>query len=87
MANGFADFFFDQPAQAMKDQVAADEEAFKAGKLTEPRYFMQRYMHLKDAKFTGGGLSSSIELRHTRVLLSQVTAWSVGQCYVGPAPS
>ncbi|GLB83486.1 hypothetical protein [Mycobacterium kiyosense] len=87
MADDFADFFFDQPAKAMADEVVADREAFRAGKLIEPRYFMHRHLHLKDAAFTGGGSPTSFHLGYTRVLLSQVAAWSVGTHYVGPPPA
>jgi hypothetical protein len=87
MADEFAEFFFDGPAKAMADEVVADREAFKAGKLTEPRFLMHRHLHLKDAAFTGGGAPTSFHLGYTRVLLSQVAAWSVGTHYVGAAPS
>jgi hypothetical protein len=38
---------------------------------------MLRHLHLRDAYFTAPG-QKSISLGHTRVLLTQVAAWSVG---------
>ncbi len=72
-AKTFAEFFFEEPAQVMADQVLADEQAFKDGKLREPRHFMTRYLHLKQAYYTAPG-QTSVSLDRTRVLLSQVVA-------------
>jgi hypothetical protein len=77
VAKEFAEFFFDEPAKVYADKVEADTEAFKSGKLIEPRYLMARQLHLKDAYYTVPG-QTSVPLGRTRVLLSQVAAWSVG---------
>lgn len=73
----FAEFFFDQPAKSAAEQIEKDTQDFRDGKLKEPRYFMARHIHLTKAYFTVPG-NPSVELGHTRVLLSRVVSWSIG---------
>ncbi|MFA4083456.1 hypothetical protein ONA92_17305 [Mycobacteroides salmoniphilum] len=84
LADAFAEFFFDQPAKAAAEQVDKDDQAFKDGGLIEPIYMMARYIHLKDALHSVPG-QSDFPLDYTRVLLSQVVAWSIGQRWSGQA--
>jgi len=79
-AADYAEFFFDEPAKFSAEQVEKNNTAFKEGKLTEPPYMMVRYLHLKDARYSVPG-QSHLPLGYTRVLLSQVAAWSVGQTW------
>lgn len=81
-ADAFAEFFFDQPAKAAAEQVGKDDQAFQDGSLIEPVYMMARYIHLKDARYSVPG-QSNLALDYTRVLLSQVVAWSLGQRWSG----
>ena len=81
----FAKDMFDGPAQIAEDQQREALEALKDlkdGEDTTPstveRTLMYRQIHLSDAWFVPGG-APSISLGHTRVLLSQVSAWSVGR--------
>ena len=81
----FADGMFDSPAQAAEDRQRAALDALKdlkEGEDTTPstveRTAMYRHIQLSDAWWYPGG-APAIELGHTRVLLSQVSAWSVGR--------
>jgi hypothetical protein len=76
-----AQLFFDDTAQALGDELKAELDALERGETLTPgtglsRTLMGRYLYLKDAQFTAPGYES-IPLGHTRVLLSQVAAWSV----------
>lgn len=81
----FADSMFEGPAQIAEDQQRQAIEALKdlgddedTTPSTFERTLMYRQLHLSDAWWYPGG-SPPISLGHTRVLLSQVTSWSVGR--------
>ncbi|MBU8820109.1 hypothetical protein KL864_29945 [Mycolicibacterium goodii] len=76
-AKDYAEFFFDEPAERSTEFINADRQAFADGKLSEPRHMMTRYIHLKDSWFSVPG-QQSLELGYARILLSQVTGWTVG---------
>jgi hypothetical protein len=81
----FATDMFEAPAQIAEDQQREAVEKLKdlkEGEDTTPstveRIVMYRHIHLRDAYWIPGG-APAIPLGHTRVLLSQVSAWSVGR--------
>lgn len=74
--------FFDFAAEQMDQNVKEMSEAFDKGERDEPRWPMVRQIHLQDARFSVPG-QNHISLGYTRVLLSQVIAWSCGQRWVG----
>lgn len=83
--DNFAEQMFDVPAQMVEEQQRQAIEALKDLKddedttpSTVERTLMYRMMHLSDA-FWHPGAALPIALGHTRVLLSQVTAWSIGR--------
>ena len=81
--------FFDDTAQALGDELKGELDALQRGETPTPltglsRTLMGRYLYLKGAEFTAPG-HESIPLGHTRVLLSQVAAWSVGTRTVSSA--
>lgn len=80
----FADDFFDGPAKAEEDKQREAIEALKDLKddedttpSTVERTLMHRYLNLSNAWWYPGG-APAIELGYTRVLLSRISAWSVG---------
>ena len=82
VAKRLAQLFFDDTAQTLGDELKAELDALERGETPTPgtglsRTLMGRYLYLKDAQFTALG-HESIPLGHTRVLVSQVAAWSVG---------
>ena len=82
VAKRLAQLFFDDTAQALGEELKAELDALDRGETPTPvtglsRTLMGRYLYLKDSQFTAPG-HESIPLGHTRVLLSQVAAWSVG---------
>ena len=81
----FADDMFDAWAQIEEDRQREAVEALnnlKDGEDSTPatmeRTSMHRHICLMDAYWIPGG-SPAIALGHTRVLLSQISAWSVGR--------
>ncbi|MGV0779410.1 hypothetical protein [Mycolicibacterium sp. XJ775] len=81
----FANDVFDASAQKYEkdrdDTIEAEADLKEDEDTTPPtavRMFMHRHIHLSHAWFHVGG-APAIFLGHTRVLLSQVAAWSVGR--------
>jgi hypothetical protein len=77
--------FFDRAAERVAEQVRADNVAFDRGDVPPPRWPMQRYIHLSDARFTVPD-RPAFELGHVRILLSQVVGWTGGAKWIEPAP-
>lgn len=77
-----AESFFDFAAEQVAQDVKETAEAFKNGERTEPRWPMVRHIHLQNARLSTPG-QNHIKMGFTRVLLSQVIAWSMGERWVG----
>jgi histone acetyltransferase (RNA polymerase elongator complex component) len=77
-----AESFFDKAAEQIEEDVKEKSEAFDKGERKEPRWPMVRHIHLEDARFSVPG-QNHIKLELTRVLLSQVVAWSIGAKWWG----
>lgn len=81
-ANETAQDFFDDVAKRLDDELNAEFETIKNG--GEPnedpvsRALMSRHINLSHALYHQPG-ATPIQLGHTRVLASQVAAWSVGR--------
>lgn len=82
IGNQLAESFFDAAAEMAEKEIEETNEAFRKGERSEPRWPMVRYIHLKDARMSAPG-QNNIKLDYTRVLLSQVAAWSMGQRWWG----
>lgn len=83
--NQFADGMFAAQADAIekaRNETLEAERGLADGEDTDPptvvRTYMQRHIHLMDAYWIPGG-AQWIAMGHVRVLLSQVSAWSVGR--------
>lgn len=81
----FADDMFEAQAGAVeksRNETLEAERGLADGEDTDPptvvRTYMQRHIHLMDAYWIPGG-AQWIAMGHVRVLLSQVSAWSVGR--------
>jgi hypothetical protein len=60
-----------------------DRETFESYDSTAPSSRVLRYLHLRDARYVTPG-QLPISLGHTRILLSQISAWSIGNPEVSP---
>ena len=78
-----AQSFFDFAAEAIDKDVNDTRAAFEKGDRDEPRWPAVRQIHLEDARFSVPGQQFNFPLGYTRVLLSQVIAWTCGQRWVG----
>jgi hypothetical protein len=80
-ARQFVDIHFAERARYIDRDLAKEEEALKFGDAPATDYvdrlIMTRYIHLKGAYYHAPN-QTSITLGFTRVLLSKVSAWSVG---------
>lgn len=83
--NQFADDMFAAQADAAektRNETLEAERRLGDGEDTDPptvvRTYMHRHIHLMDAYWIPGG-AQWVELGHARVLLSRVSAWSVGR--------
>jgi hypothetical protein len=75
--------FFDVPAEMIAREVKDCGDAFEKGEREEPRWPLVRHIHLRDARFSVPGQQYHLPLGHTRILLSQVVAWVLGQRWCG----
>jgi hypothetical protein len=78
VANKLAETFFDKPAEAVQADVQKERDAFEKGEIPTPGWPMERYIHLRSAKYVTPG-QHDISLDHVRILLSQVVGWTVGE--------
>lgn len=72
-----AESFYDIPVDQMKAEIKELSAAFEKGERSEPRWPLVRHIHLQEARLSIPG-QGHMELNYTRVLLSQVIAWSTG---------
>lgn len=81
-ANDTAKDSFDDVAQIIDDELSAEFETIRNGGEPKmdvvPRVLMMRFIYLNHARFHQAG-TPPIELGHMKVMLSQVTAWSMGR--------
>ena len=68
---------FEEPAQQIDDLLEAEKRASPEAGAKTARWMSARHIHLWDAYYTVPGAKSA-PLGHTRVLLSQVSAWTLG---------
>lgn len=81
----FANDIFEAQAKSVekaRDETIEAERELGEGEDTDPptvvRTYMNRHIHLSDTYWIAGG-APAIAMGHVRVLLSQVSAWSVGR--------
>jgi hypothetical protein len=71
------------PPELIRWERQRERETFESYDSTAPSSKLLRYLHLRDAIYAVPG-QLAISLGHTRILLSQVSAWSVGNPDLDP---
>jgi hypothetical protein len=77
-AKDFTRMVFEEPAQWIEDEIAADTAAFEKDGTKTYRWMARQCLHLKDALYIAPGAEPHT-IPHTRVRLALVAAWQLGR--------